>query len=306
VESFNIILQVTLAAVLMVAAIGKFLDLPGARQAVRDFGVPERYATALGSLLPVVEALLAVGLLVTPLIRWAALGTFVLFVVFIAAIAWNLRQGRQPNCHCFGQIHSEPAGPSTLIRNTVLALATLPLIWTGGQGIPSWVGDLSDGALLALALGLAIAAVGGLQLWLTKQLLRQNARILARLEALSGVTLSAPEPSSEPDLPKLAPDFDLPRIDGGRLRLGDLLAKQKPLLIVFASPNCGPCRALMPDIAEWARRFGDDIELAVISTGEEEAIRDHVALAGLGNVARQEGSEVADAYGVRGTPAAVS
>jgi hypothetical protein len=48
-------------------------------------------------------------------------GALALLLIFVAGIGYNLAHGRTPDCHCFGQLHSAPAGWSTLIRNLVLA-----------------------------------------------------------------------------------------------------------------------------------------------------------------------------------------
>ncbi len=44
-----------------------------------------------------------------------------LLSVFVVGITYNLARGRNPECHCFGQLHSAPAGWKTLARNGVLA-----------------------------------------------------------------------------------------------------------------------------------------------------------------------------------------
>src|SRR5690625_403003 len=103
-DMVTLALQIALAGVLAVAGIGKLRDLAGSRRAVRDFGVPDQLADPLGTALPVVELALALLLLPGATARWAALAAGLLFLAFIAAIGWNLRQGRQPDCHCFGQI----------------------------------------------------------------------------------------------------------------------------------------------------------------------------------------------------------
>src|SRR5205814_10139023 len=41
-----------------------------------------------------------------------------------------------------------------------------------------------------------------------------------------------------------APDFRLPRIDGGELSLADLRGGR--VLLVFSDPHCGPCAELAP------------------------------------------------------------
>ena len=55
-------LRILLAVVFVTAGVGKLLDLAGSRQAVRDFGVPDSLAGAVGTLLPGVELATGVAL----------------------------------------------------------------------------------------------------------------------------------------------------------------------------------------------------------------------------------------------------
>jgi uncharacterized membrane protein YphA (DoxX/SURF4 family) len=54
-----LVCRVLLAAVFVVAGAAKLADLEGSRRAVREFGVPDRFAGSLGGLLPAAEV--AVG-----------------------------------------------------------------------------------------------------------------------------------------------------------------------------------------------------------------------------------------------------
>src|SRR5204863_9817754 len=54
-----------------------------------------------------------------------------------------------PDCHCFGQLHSAPAGPKTLARNGGLAtLAASVLVVGAGGAMPGWAG-VAAGAVIA-------------------------------------------------------------------------------------------------------------------------------------------------------------
>jgi len=139
--------RIVLAAVFALAAVTKLADLDGARRAARDFGVPERLAPAVGTLLPVAE--LAAALLLLPAetaVAGAALA-LALLLAFTTAIAVSLARGETPDCHCFGQLHSAPAGPATLIRNGALAaLAAFVLVGSLAEepaGAFGWIGDLT-------------------------------------------------------------------------------------------------------------------------------------------------------------------
>lgn len=309
-DGFTILLQIGLAVVLAVAGVGKLLDLAGARQAMRDFGVPDRYAALGGPALPVAELLLAAGLLFPATARWAALLAGLLFLAFIAGIGWNLRQGRQPDCHCFGQIHSEPAGWQTLARNTVLVLATGIVVWRGGLNPVGWLADLSTAGRLGAALGIVILAVTAALAWLLYQLMRQNERILARLEAL-GVEPSDDAKTEAVAAPaelieaRTAPAFDLPDQDGRRLTLQGLLKDGLPTLLIFSDPSCGPCNSLMPDVGEWQRRYAHTMRVALIS---RRSLAENLAKSaehGIALVGLQQGREIDDLYEVNGTPTGI-
>src|SRR5579862_3517383 len=113
--------RVILAAVFCLAGVAKLFDMKGSRSAMLDFGLPQWFAVPLGSCLPFLELSVA-GLLLPPESAWwGALGALVLLAAFVAGIAINMARGKRPDCHCFGQLHSAPVGPSTLVRNGLLA-----------------------------------------------------------------------------------------------------------------------------------------------------------------------------------------
>lgn len=320
-DTLIVLLQIVLAGVLIVAAAGKFRDLPGSRQAVQDFGVPEQYAKIGGTALPAVELVLGLGLLWGATARWAALLAALLFIAFIVAIGYNLSKGRQPDCHCFGQIHSEPAGWPTLIRNAVLTLAAVAIVGHGAVGPVEWFDSLSrDGeALTLIGLGvLAALAMIGLNVrklvTLNSDIVDLQADLANRLELLAerpvvvqgdgtSAQVAAPPVVEEPV--RKAPSFDLKGLDGERVTLESIQVPGKQTLLMFADPGCGPCKALTPDIAEWQQRFGDELPIAVISRGTEEANREKFVELGVKNIALQEEWEVYTEYEVRGTPSAV-
>jgi uncharacterized membrane protein YphA (DoxX/SURF4 family) len=106
-----------LAAVFATAGLAKLADLEGSRSASREFGVPAPIAAAFGTLLPLAELATAAALIPNASARWGALAALVLLLGFIGGISNALARGREPDCHCFGQVHSEPASWKTLARN---------------------------------------------------------------------------------------------------------------------------------------------------------------------------------------------
>ncbi len=94
---------------------------------------------------------------------------------------------------------------------------------------------------------LAILAGG----WLGWQLLRQNGRILMRLDELEKRLNelefgSADEPEGLP-LGSDAPAFELADLADGRKSLAQF--RGQPVLLVFFNPECGFCREMMPKLA---------------------------------------------------------
>jgi methylamine dehydrogenase accessory protein MauD len=68
-----------------------------------------------------------------------------------------------------------------------------------------------------------------------------------------------------------APDFNLADQYGTEQRLSNY--KGKPVALVFGSPNCGPCRTLIPELHEWARRHPDVAVLWLNSATPSDSLR---------------------------------
>jgi uncharacterized membrane protein YphA (DoxX/SURF4 family) len=117
-----LIARLLLAATFAIAGAAKLTDLAGSRAAVAGFGVPERLAAPVGTVLPVAEIATAILLLPAATARAGAIAALGLLLAFSAGIAASIARGEAPDCHCFGQLHSEPAGPRTLGRNFGVAL----------------------------------------------------------------------------------------------------------------------------------------------------------------------------------------
>src|SRR2546423_292206 len=173
--------RLVLAAVFLVAGLAKLTNLAGSQQALRDFGVPTKLATPLGTLLPLAELTVAVALLFPTTAWWGAVGALVLLLLFVGGIGYNLARGRQPECHCFGQLHSAPAGWSTLIRNLVLA-AVAGLVVGFGRNIagPRAMELLAQTTLvqrIELLFGVLLLALVIGEGWLILQIMTQQGRL---------------------------------------------------------------------------------------------------------------------------------
>jgi peroxiredoxin len=67
-----------------------------------------------------------------------------------------------------------------------------------------------------------------------------------------------------------APEFRLPRIDGGELSLAAFRGRR--VLLVFSDPHCGPCEQLAPGLQE-IHMTRSDLAVLVVSRGDIEANR---------------------------------
>lgn len=303
-----LIARLLLIAVFSVAGVTKLADRAGSKQALVDFGVPASLAAPLGVLLPLAELAVAAALIPASTAWWGAVGALVLLLLFVVGISANLVRGRKPECHCFGQLHSEPAGWKTLVRNGILAAVAGFVVWQGyggaGPSAVGWLASLSTAQLLGLGFGVAVLGMVAAQWWFLLGLLRQNGRLAMRLEALED-GLQEEEPPAGLALGEAAPDFELPNLQGDRLTLEALRAPGKPVLLLFTDPNCGPCTAMFPDVGRWQQEYAQKLTVALVSRGEPEEHALSASEHGLTNVLLQQDWEVSDAYGVDGTPSAV-
>jgi peroxiredoxin len=310
--------RVLLAAVFFVAGATKLLDRAGTRQTVVDFGVPASLAPPVAVVLPLVELGVAGALIPGPSAWWGALGSLALLLLFIGAIAVNLARGRKPDCRCFGQLSSSPVGWTTVVRDGVLGAAA-GFVVSQGPAQPE-LSAVEASALSTAELGLVIGGIVLLallaaQAFLLFNVLRQNGRLLLRLEQVEGALASAglivsKEQASAAEGPGLpvgspAPAFQLAGLYGETLTLDALRAPGKPVMLVFTDPSCGPCNALLPEIGRWQRAHAADLTVAVLTRGSVDENRAKVTEHGLVNVLLQQDREVAEAYQEEGTPCAV-
>jgi peroxiredoxin len=98
----------------------------------------------------------------------------------------------------------------------------------------------------------------------------------------------------------VAPEFHLPRLGGGELALSDL--RGKLVLLVFSSPNCGPCNALAPRLEKFHRKH-PQLEMVMISKEDPESNREKAKEQELTfPVVLQKKWEVSRDYAFFGTP----
>jgi peroxiredoxin len=311
-EIILLLIRFFLFGVFALAAIGKFLDPAGSVKAVKDFDIPEALAPPIARLLPMFEIVIAASLLFVATSWFGAVAGLILLGVFITGMAIQMARGNAPDCHCFGQIHSEPVGWSSIVRNAGFAALAAFLVFRGptGQGLP--IASTTDGMIQTLLIigVLLVAAIGVFGL---KQLFDQQRSIIRRMELmemLSGDTGPAERNdagSPEDGLPVGAPfpEFALPSTSGKIVTFDHLLADGRPMLYFFLGPDCNPCKALYPDIEKWRDEFGEKIKFVLVSSGSAEDNAAHFSLEGDAEILIQTKRELAELVYAKWTPTAI-
>jgi methylamine dehydrogenase accessory protein MauD len=294
-----LVARLALAVVFATAGAGKLIDQPGSRRALADFGVPERALPVTSILLPLAELATAIALLFPALARWGAIAAVALLLAFIAGIGRALARGEAPDCHCFGQIHSAPAGRGTLARNAGLALVAALVVWGApGPSVTGWLSDRVGGELVVLgSAGVALLlALAAMRLWRVNRGLRRELEAARDELALfpAGLPVGA-----------TAPEFSLPSMHGEMVTLKSLCDRGKPVLLVFTAPKCGPCWGLMPDLRRWQATLADSLTVAIVSIGGQGENREVIEEHGIVDGFLENGGEAMNAYRVRATPSAV-
>ena len=146
--------------------------------------------------------------------------------------------------------------------------------------------------------------------WLAYQFVRQNGRILLRLEAIELQIASGAGPRAGAKRPEagglplgtVAPDFELPDLTGVRRKLSEF--REQNVLLIFFNPQCGYCTQMAADLAALPADGGDQrVVPVVVTTGDAEENRKLVERYGIRClVLLQEQMEVAAKYHAQGTP----
>jgi thiol-disulfide isomerase/thioredoxin len=162
--------------------------------------------------------------------------------------------------------------------------------------LEAWLSARSAAELAAVVTG--VAAVGlallSLRLWLDNRRLKRELHAGQRARLIPGPPVGAP-----------APSFALPEVGGRTQSLQALRSHGRPIALVFMDPGCGPCRALLPDLKRWQLTLSQALTIAIISRASDDQADPASGQDGVANVLLQRGSEVSDAYRVKGTPSAI-
>jgi len=301
-----LVARLVLAAVFAVAGAAKLHDRRGTQHAAVEFGAPVGVSGAIAFVLPLAELAVAALLIPSGTAAVGAVAALALLVLFSLAVSVSLLRGRAPECHCFGQLHSAPASWKTLVRNGVLAgIAAVVLAGSlsgHSPSVVSWIAGLESAEAIGLGAALAIAALVTAGSVVFVSLLRSYGKVLVRLDRLervlaaNGIALDEEEP--ELGLP---PGTATPELPG----IAKLLELQLPVLLVFASPRCPPCRTLLQKAAGWQVAHTDVLTVAFAMSGTVELAQAEAASHELRNVLLDDDLRLYNAFEANGTPSAL-
>lgn len=317
--------RVILAIVFGVAGIAKLMDREGARRALTGFGVSAVLAAPLAWALPIVEILVAVALLPLATAWLGGIGALILLTIFLLGISVNLIKGNAPDCHCFGQLHSEPVSWSVFARNLLLALIAALIAVRGkdnaGLSAVGWLSELRAGEAVSLCLSAVAVALLLLAFVLLRKVLKQQTALLETVSALKKTIdedyaeiASVERPMERQDaLPPVeglpvgavAPSFTLPTLTGQQVSLADLRARGNAVLLLFVSPGCSPCKTLLPHVRAWQRDYAEHLTIVLLSNGTAKEAQAKLARYEVAPLLLQGESSIADEYQAKWTPAAV-
>jgi methylamine dehydrogenase accessory protein MauD len=115
------------------------------------------------------------------------------------------------------------------------------------------------------------------------------------LGSAEGVSRDGLEPGAQ------APDFSLRDQYGNLQRSVDY--RGRPLLLLFGSPHCGPCKVLLPELHEWAAEHSDvGVVWLNLASPEENARYASETGATLPMSAHTPGDGLVERFKVRVTP----
>jgi hypothetical protein len=300
-------LRIVLALVLGRAAIGKLADRRAARSGAEQLGLPTAIAAPVVAVLPFVELALAAALLISPAAGSAAVAAFVLLTAFTVLIGTNLARGRRPHCNCFGATHAQPIGPLTLARNLVLmaGAGALAGAYLADRSLGAYT-DLTAPQAIGLGAGAAFTGLAGATALVLLHLVRQNGRLLERIEALEGARPQRPKARRRATVPigAMAPDLTASTFAGEPVALGDVRADELPVVLLFVEPRCGACVALGDELALRDEPFSDRRLVIVVHGSGADSMAKFGSIRTAAVLVDPAGATSA-AYGVYGTPSAV-
>ncbi len=274
-EIVLLLVRILLAGIFALAGVAKFIDLKGSEKAFQDFGVPKSLALPGAVALSVAEIVIAVLFLFVETSWFGAVAALSLLLLFIGQMIYQLARGNAPDCHCFGQLHSEPVSPISILRNVLFAVPAGYLVFSGraAQGM-----GFSDPRLdvMQLLFGVTIVSLLMATIFYLRTISAKQDNILKQIEVMELVARDGGsverEELSHPHegLPigAVVPDFTMQDLAGANVSLADVRADGFPVLFLFVSSTCSPCKSLVPEFEQWQQELKGKVRFVFVSSGK--------------------------------------
>jgi uncharacterized membrane protein YphA (DoxX/SURF4 family) len=118
--------RLCVGGVFLASGIGKLLDREGTAASMARYPfLPAGFGRLVANVLPPVELVVGTLLVLGLFTRLTALAAAALFVVFTVMVIYDLTQGKDQSCHCFGRMSDEKLTPVAVARNVALLLLAL-------------------------------------------------------------------------------------------------------------------------------------------------------------------------------------
>jgi uncharacterized membrane protein YphA (DoxX/SURF4 family) len=289
--------RIVMSAVLALAATAKLRDLSRFEDFLHRLGTPAPSLVRI--IVPLTELLLAFALLFGESARPALTLSAALFLVFTAVLIASVLHGKDEACQCFGNLLELRAGWPAVIRSAALAALCIgtALFDDGALG----VGQLPAPAVVPVLILTATVLLAGPEIMYLR---RRVADLEQRLDAARVATSSPPVHLQSSLVGATVPAFYVLDLDGKRVDADLLKNGTAPVMLVFADVRCGPCRTLLPRVAEWQRSHSE-VRFAIIGRGTQDELREWKSRYDLIGVYQQGASDVRARFGITGTPGAV-
>jgi thiol-disulfide isomerase/thioredoxin len=311
-EILLLMIRMFLFGIFALAAVGKILDREGSENSIGSFGVPKTLVGMFAAILPVVEIAIAVSLLFVQTSWYGAIAGTLLMAIFIAGMLYQISQGKAPQCHCFGELHDSKVGVSSVIRNVIFAAAAAYLVFSGRnfQGLPIGndpAGILQSALLLSIFVGIIVLMSYLIRLQSNQKILLRNAELDLVIASQSKQVerQSAGNPIDALPIGAPFPDFVIDDANGKKITSDSILAAKKFVLYLFFGTSCRACRAMVPDIAEFAKKHSDELQIIIVSNGKGEDNLEKFGEAGASSILLQDSRELALSVNAKWTPTAI-
>lgn len=307
-----LLIRILLAGIFALAGAAKFLDLKGSRKAFTDFGVPPSLAMPGAIALSIAEIVIAAMFLSLETSWYASIGASFLLLLFIIQMLYQMARGNAPDCHCFGQIRSEPVSAKSVVRNIIFAVPAIFLVLLGekSQG-HSLLDQRVD--LMQLVFGTAVVVLLFAVFFSLRKISQQQTEIMRRIELMELIARDGAHverddvvsPHEGLPIGAVVADFELPDLNGITVSLSDIKSAGKPVLFSYVSPSCSPCKVLVPEFETWQRELADKLQIVFLSSGTAEENIDKFGGESEKTILLQKHREVADLFKAQWTPTAI-